>query len=139
MIVFRLQTKWPQLRKPDQQHLDCIELAVEANNSKFMSHPAAQGTLLHEWYGTLDSSMSSLAIIVNMLTFGLFSKLFRIKLSFRLNHVQVHKRAYDKLNPVAVQTDSEKPPKAGRLYLLKALYEAPITKVNKRLSLTYLR
>lgn len=37
------------LSKSDGTYLDCIELAVEADNREFMSHPACQAQLEQEW------------------------------------------------------------------------------------------
>lgn len=56
-----------QLAKPDGTHLDPLEIAIEAENQKFVSHPACQLVLEEEWYGDIDPMTSNTTLYLNIL------------------------------------------------------------------------
>eukprot|EP00052_Salpingoeca_macrocollata_P022389 m.194400 g.194400 ORF g.194400 m.194400 type:complete len:1763 (-) comp21786_c0_seq1:135-5423(-) len=47
-------TKFRLLKKPNEGHLNCLELATEAEDRRFMSHSSCLSVVQEDWYGRLD-------------------------------------------------------------------------------------
>eukprot|EP00052_Salpingoeca_macrocollata_P029292 m.294431 g.294431 ORF g.294431 m.294431 type:complete len:1804 (-) comp22964_c0_seq3:8-5419(-) len=139
-ILRRPLDKFEILQKPGgKTYLNCLELAIQAKDLSFMSHPACASVVEEQWYGRISEESPALGILICALfpCFSCVSLLMRLRqdeegVGKRLEEKEEWKHWIDDTDTSkSSKTDQERGKKswfAKWMFHNEALYDAPVVK-----------